>query len=420
MNVLGAETRCEDHVLCLVQQYRFSLFELVASPDGCVIITRLSVRRSIWGILVERRRFLQTLAAASVEPWLAACAREDRPGGEPFEEEQETQPLARAAAASGRVFGAAVNPTTIRPRSHGHREVLRQCMSVTPEWSFKWDRLCARPSHYDFRETDAIADLARSQGKRMRGHTLLWHQGMPRWADTLLAQSHEWGHVRRHFQAVMPRYADIVDEWDVVNEPVHGDGLRDNQFLRAFGKDYIEWAFWTAREAAPGGKLFLNEYGLEYALPEEGRRRLALLRLVEGLLARGVPVDGVGLQAHLDLRKGRIYADGVYGLLRDLSNMGMRISITELDVRESDRLTPLKARDAAVADEVRRYLDIALDFPALRSVSTWGLSDRDSWLAYKTGGRADNRGLPYDRSWRRKPMRTAIEKAFRDGRPRYS
>src|SRR5690606_19453365 len=78
----------------------------------------------------------------------------------------------------------------------------------------------------------------------------------------------------------------------------------------------------------------------------------------------------------------------------------------------SDRRMPLKARDTAVADEVRRYLDIALDFPAVRSVSTWGLSDGDSWLAYKAGGRADNRGLPYDRDWRRKPMRTAIEPAF--------
>jgi GH35 family endo-1,4-beta-xylanase len=46
------------------------------------------------------------------------------------------------------------------------------------------------------------------------------------------------------------------------------------------------------------------------------------------------------------------------------------------------------------------------------------LSDGDSWLAYKTGGRADNRGLPYDRAWRRKPMRTAIETALLGSRRR--
>jgi endo-1,4-beta-xylanase len=365
---------------------------------------------------VERRRFLKTLAAASIGPLLAACAGDGRQAAEPFDEEGETRTLAKAAAASGRRFGTAVNTTTLRSRSHGYRAVLGQCSSVTPEWSFKWDRLCPRPGQYDFREADRIADFARGERKHMRGHTLLWHLGMPRWADALLAETREWSHVRGYFQAVMPRYADVIDEWDVVNEPIgagsHADGLRGNQFLRAFGADYIDWAFWTARETAPRAQLYLNEYGLEYASAEEGRRRLALLKLAEGMLRRGVPLDGVGLQAHLDLRKGGIYADGVYGLLRDLSNLGLRVSITELDVRESDRRMPLKARDMAVADEVRRYLDIALDFPAVRSVSTWGLSDGDSWLAYKAGGRADNRGLPYDRDWRRKPMRTAIETAF--------
>ena len=369
---------------------------------------------------MERRRFLQTLAAASIGPLLSACASEDRQSAEPFEEENETQPLARAAAASGRSFGAAVNASTLRARTDGYRIVLDQCASVTPEWSFKWDRLCPRHGRYDFDEADRIADFAREQGKRMRGHTLLWHLGMPRWADALLAETREWGHVREYFNVVMPRYADIVDEWDVINEPIgagaDADGLRPSQFLQAFGADYIDWAFWTAREAAPQARLFLNEYGLEYALAEEGRRRLALLRLTEGMLRRGVPLDGVGLQAHLDLRKGKIYAEGVYGLLRDLSGQGLQVSITELDMRESDRRLPLKARDIAVADEVRRYLDVALDFPAVKSVSTWGLSDRDSWLAYKAGGRADNRGLPYDGDWRRKPMRTAIEAALRKGR----
>lgn len=369
---------------------------------------------------MERRHFLQGLAVASAGSWLSACAAEDGQGNEPFDEEDETQALARAAAAGGRSFGTAVNAATLQARSRSYRTVLGQCSSVTPEWSFKWDRLCPRPGRYDFREADEIADFARDHGKRMRGHTLLWHLGMPRWADSLLAETREWGHVRDYFHAVMPRYADIVDEWDVVNEPIgagiHADGLRPNQFLKAFGPDYIDWAFWTAREAAPRARLFLNEYGLEYALPEEGRRRLALLRLTEGMLRRGVPIHGVGLQAHLDLRKGRIYAEGVYGLLRDLSNFGLRLSITELDVRESDRRMPLKARDAAVADEVRRYLEIALDFAAVKSVSTWGLSDRDSWLAYKAGGRADNRGLPYDGNWRRKPMRTTIETALRGAR----
>ncbi|MBW7934345.1 MAG: endo-1,4-beta-xylanase, partial [Gemmatimonadaceae bacterium] len=83
--------------------------------------------------------------------------------------------MSHSAAASGRSFGTAVSAATLRMRSHGYGAVLGQCSSITPEWSMKWDRLCPKPGRYDFGEADRIADFARSQGRRLRGHTLLWH-----------------------------------------------------------------------------------------------------------------------------------------------------------------------------------------------------------------------------------------------------
>lgn len=355
-------------------------------------------------------------------PALASCALDgmsDLFGMEPFQEEPEIRTLAQAAGANGRKFGCAVNTQMLAYRSPGRHIALAQCDTVTAEWSFKWDRLSPARETYDFDEADAIANFARENGKRMRGHTLLWHLGLPGWANALIAESREWNHVRQYFNTVMPRYADVVDEWDVVNEPIDvvngADGLRGNQFLSAFGPDYIEWAFWSARDAAPDSRLFINEYGLEYGSPEEGLRRLRLLRLLEHLVSRGVPIHGVGLQAHLDLRKGSVYTEGIYGLLRDISGMGLQVSITELDIRERDGRGSLQERDRAAADEVSRYLDAVLEFQAVRSVTTWGLSDGDSWLTYGKDGRPDNRGLPYDRRWQRKPMRTAIETSLHQG-----
>jgi endo-1,4-beta-xylanase len=369
---------------------------------------------------VKRRRFLESLAAAALAPSHSSCVMEDMWNTEPFVEEPETQTLARAAATNGRKFGCAVNSQMLAYRSPGRHVALEQCDTMTAEWSFKWDRLSPAHNQYDFDDADHIANFARENGKRMRGHTLLWHLGLPPWADALIAETREWDNVRQYFNAVMPRYADIVDEWDVINEPIDvvagADGLRGNQFLKAFGPDYIEWAFWSAHDAAPDSRLFINEYGLEYGSPEEGLRRLTLLRLLEKLVSRGVPVHGVGLQAHLDLRKGSVYTEGIYGLLRDISGMGLQISITELDIRERDGRRSLQERDRSAADEVRRYLDAVLDFQAVRSVTTWGLSDGDSWLTYGNDRRPDNRGLPYDRRWQRKPIRTAIETALHQGR----
>ncbi|WP_051913638.1 endo-1,4-beta-xylanase [Nitratireductor basaltis] len=342
--------------------------------------------------------------------------RSSRDEEQVLEEEPQGVSLQLAAGSINRMYGSAFSEKMLKTSSKARAVTLSQCASITPEWSLKWDNLAPNPDRHDFSTADAVANFARTHGKRMRGHTLLWHQGVPKWANAMLQETREWDLVRSYFNTVIPRYGDIIDEWDVINEPIEigdrGDGLRQNQFMHVFGPDYIEWALWTARDAAPKARLYINEYGLEYFSPEEGQRRLTLLRLLERLKNRGAPIDGVGLQAHLDLRKGTIYREGVYGLMRDISDLGLGISITELDVRENETGGEVEVRDQKVADEVRRYMDIALQFPNVGSVTTWGLSDRFSWLRYKDGGRRDNRGLPYDEEWRRKPMRTALESAF--------
>jgi endo-1,4-beta-xylanase len=325
--------------------------------------------------------------------------------------------LAEAARAGRRRFGTAVHSATLHSDAAGTAIITRECSSITPEWEMKWDQLAPTSGAYDFGKVDQLLSLAAASGMGFRGHTLLWHKSVPPWATRLIFETGEWKHVRGHIEAVVGRYRGSIDEWDVVNEPIdigaRADGLRDSVFMRAFGPGYIDWAFWDAHAQAPAARRFINEYGLEYDTVEEGRRRLALLRLLEGMLARGVPVNAVGLQAHLDLRKGSIYADGLYGLVRDLSGLGLEVAITELDVVESDTGASTDTRDRLVADEVRRYLDVVLQFEAVKSVTTWGLSDRTSWIGFNHPvANPQNRGLPYDAEWRRKPMHAALLQAL--------
>jgi endo-1,4-beta-xylanase len=133
-------------------------------------------------------------------------------------------------------------------------------------------------------------------------------------------------------------------------------------------------------------------------------------------------LDGIGIQAHLDLAKGGIDQPKLSRFFADIAALGLEIVVTELDVRERDLHAPLPLRDARVAAEVKAYLAVALDQPAVTGVVTWGLTDRDSWLQ-KPGmrvvstERALNRGLPYDAALGRKPMYWSIHKAFLEGRP---
>ena len=197
----------------------------------------------------------------------------------------------------------------------------------------------------------------------------------------------------------MARYGDAVEQWDVVNEPIETgrrmDGLRESVFLRAFGPDYIRRALDDARMFAPRASLMISEYGLDYDIAVERDRRYLCLKLLEGLKLAGAPLDAVGIQGHLDLSKGP-FSQQVFGdFLQEIANLGLQIVITELDVREHDVRASTEDRDRRVAEEVKRYLDVAFAQPAVKGLISWGLSDRYSWLR-EGDGPGDNRGLPLE------------------------
>lgn len=156
-----------------------------------------------------------------------------------------------------------------------------------------------------------------------------------------------------------------------------------------------------------------------------------MLKLLERLKRSGAPLDGLGVQAHLDLRKGHISQSAVARFLQEVAAMGLSITVTELDVKEADYVATEEERDRQVADEVRRYLDVVLSEQGVTGVTTWGLSDLHSWLEITkddyarftgawTGGNGPgfNRGLPLDSSMRAKPMYFAIRDALWYGKPR--
>ena len=105
--------------------------------------------------------------------------------------------------------------------------------------------------------------------------------------------------IREHITTVVGHYRGRVAAWDVVNEGVGDDGsLRDTIWLRGIGPEYIDMAFRWAHEADPDALLFYNDYAGEGL----GTKSDAIYALVQGLLERGVPINGVGLQMHVSLR----------------------------------------------------------------------------------------------------------------------
>jgi endo-1,4-beta-xylanase len=139
-------------------------------------------------------------------------------------------------------------------------------------------------------------------------------------------------------------------------------------------------------------------------------------------LARRVPVEALGLQGHLAAFGPRVDQRKLHDFLGEVHARGLGLLVTELDVEDSGGPLDFSSRDRAVADETRRFLDVVLDAPNLRTVLTWGLSDRyldppDDWKLKLMGWRG--RKLPYDAQFRRKPMWEAMMASFSARRTSY-
>src|SRR6185436_17639195 len=99
---------------------------------------------------------------------------------------------------------------------------------------------------------------------------------------------------------------------------------RDSRWLQTLGPNYIEWAFRAARAADPNVKLFYNDYNTELS-----GKRGNVLAIVDDLLAKHVPIDGVGHQLHLNLGTT---ASSVDDALKAIEMRQLINHVTELDI----------------------------------------------------------------------------------------
>ncbi|TVR16527.1 MAG: 1,4-beta-xylanase [Planctomycetota bacterium] len=231
--------------------------------------------------------------------------------------------------------------------------VQHHCRQVTIENHLKPSLVQPAPGLWTFERGDELVKAARQAGLRVHGHTLLWHRQSPEWMvkdsdGRYLPAEVVLGHIRDHIQGVMGHYARDIHSWDVVNE-VLADGpspsdYRQSDWYQAAGFDYILTAFLAAAEAQPQALLFYNDYGLE----TEPKRSRAL-RLIERLRAAGARVDGIGIQAHLQIGSPPIEEIGES--IRAFAAAGLKVHISELDVS----VHPWRRVGSELLDEDRRY-----------------------------------------------------------------
>lgn len=294
-------------------------------------------------------------------------------------------------------------------------DIERHFTAVTDENAFKWSSMEPTAGQVDFSDTDALVDWSLEADLRLRAHVLFWHRMQtPGWVRSTVTASSDPGKtltdlMNDRVAAVLGRYRGRVAIYDVVNEPLETFGpgwdeadsvvSAENFFYTTLGEEYIDLAFLAAHNADPNARLALNETIWN---PEIGDPKAdAFLALVERLLARGVPIDTVGLQTHGMFGLERPYFPGSTRTFREyidaLGRLGVTVELTELDVALPfllDQPDPLAAQARVYERAVRGCTRSRF----CTGVTTWNIRDDDTWLDsfWATASRAPNRPLLLD------------------------
>src|ERR1700730_9227491 len=95
-------------------------------------------------------------------------------------------PLRDLAAPIGLRFGTALIPQDIETPSYA-AIASSQFSVVTPGNGMKWQIVEPEQGVYDWSQADQLVQFAQANGQLVRGHTLTWHNQLPGWLTTGVA-----------------------------------------------------------------------------------------------------------------------------------------------------------------------------------------------------------------------------------------
>lgn len=300
-------------------------------------------------------------------------------------------------------IGVALNKNQIRQRQQKENELIkREFSSLTAENVMKWEEIHPKKDRYNFKTPDLLVSLSQDNNQDLIGHTLVWHNQIPRWVTregngSLLDKNSLFRNITDHISAVAGRYKGKIRGWDVVNEAILDDGsYRENDFYNISGEEYIFKSFEIANRIDPEAELYYNDFSMY-----KTEKCNAAVLLANKIRERGLRIDGIGLQAHWGLDYPSI--DEIEKSILTIYEAGYRIHFTELDIdvlpnmweiegadlsdnfKSNDQLNPYKS---SLPDSIsnllsNRYSEIFKLFSKhsdkIDRVTFWGLSDGHSW-----------------------------------------
>ncbi|UKT63520.1 endo-1,4-beta-xylanase [Pedobacter mucosus] len=272
--------------------------------------------------------------------------------------------------------------------------IKKQFNSITAENAMKMGPIQPREGRFYWKDADSIVNFAVKNGIKIRGHNLCWHDQTPSWMFTgkdgkQVTKEVLLQRLKSHITTVVSRYKGKIYAWDVANEAIDDDPtkyLRNSKWFQICGEDFIIKAFEYAHAADPKAKLYYNDYNTER--PEKRER---IYKLLKSLKNKGVPIDGVGFQAHWSLQEPTETA--LRKAIERYASLGLKIQFTEVDMSiypwEKNRRDRKPGESDVFTHELaqKQAAQYAMVFKVFReykkvitNVTFWNISDRHTWL----------------------------------------
>ena len=232
---------------------------------------------------------------------------------------------------------------------------------IVAENDTKMENVYRGLNDFNFERADKLVAFGKKNGQAVRWHTLVWHSQSPDWifdADGKATPRPKWNpdkpfvpptpeeiaakctvskselekRLQKYIFTVGERYGKDICSVDVVNECISDKNFKlrtiedYSRWNLILGDDYIEKAFFWAKDAFPASNLVINDYNLEMI---KGKRE-GMRDLLEVLLRKGVPVDTVGLQMHIDIKNPPVAE--IAETIEMFGKMGLRVIVTEMEV----------------------------------------------------------------------------------------
>ena len=249
------------------------------------------------------------------------------------------------------------------------------------ENALKWYDCEVKKDSVDYSTADRIWEICNELQIPMRGHCIFWEKDkyVMDWLKELNNDELR-GKVISRAVDVTRHFKGRISEFDLNNEMINGDFFR-----RRLGYGIINEMAFAAKVGNPDISLYVNDYGI---LVEGNYNAASYIMQIENLLKNGVPINGIGCQAHT------ITSD-------EVSSTGLPTSTPERFQRTLDRLAvfnlPIKITECLfTADKeedagelLKVYFPICFAHPKVEAILMWGFWAGDHWQPHTAMWRKD-------------------------------